>query len=37
MGISIAREIYQFKMSDFITDLKGVVCYMEDVIIWGAS
>ena len=35
MGISLAPEIYQRKMTELLTDLEGVICSMDDVLVYG--
>ena len=35
MGINIAPEIYQRKMTELLDGLEGVVIYMDDVLVFG--
>ena len=35
MGISIAPEIFQRKMTELLDGLPGVVCYLDDIVIIG--
>ena len=37
MGISIAPEIFQRKMTELLEGLPGVVCYLDDIVITGAT
>ena len=37
MGINIAPEIYQRKMDELLAGMKGVMCYMDDVLIVGQT
>ena len=36
-GITSAPEFFQKKMSSILTDLKGVVCMIDDVLIYGSN
>lgn len=35
MGVSLAPEIYQRKMTELLTGLEGVICSMDDVLVFG--
>ncbi|XP_043234595.1 uncharacterized protein K02A2.6-like [Amphibalanus amphitrite] len=35
MGITLAPEIYQRKMTELLTGLEGVICSMDDVLVFG--
>ena len=35
MGVSLAPEIYQRKMNELLGDLDGVICSMDDVLVFG--
>ena len=37
MGVNIATEIYQKKMSDLLLGLNGVICYQDDVVVFGRN
>ena len=37
MGISVAPEIFQRKMEELLDGLPGVVCYMDDVVVFGTN
>ena len=37
MGVNIAPEIYQRKMTEMLDDLDGVICYMDDIVVSGKS
>ena len=37
MGVNIAPEIYQRKMTELIGDLSGVICYMDDIVVHGIN
>lgn len=37
MGVSVAPEIFQRKMKELLGDLNGVVCYLDDIVIYGAT
>ena len=34
-GISSASEVFQRAMSELLTDLPGVICYQDDVLVYG--
>ena len=36
-GITSAPEFFQKKMSSILSDLKGVVCMIDDVLVYGSS
>ena len=36
-GISSAPELFQKRMSQILTGLKGVICHIDDVVIFGAN
>ena len=36
-GISSAPELFQKRMSQILTGLKGVICHIDDVLIFGAN
>ena len=36
-GISIAPEVYQERMHRLLKDCPGVVCYLDDVLVYGAT
>ncbi|XP_043206059.1 uncharacterized protein K02A2.6-like [Amphibalanus amphitrite] len=36
-GISIAPEVYQRRMNLLLEGIEGVACYMDDVLVFGAS
>ena len=35
MGINLAPECFQRKMEEMLKDLTGVVCYMDDIVVFG--
>ena len=37
MGITLAPEIYQRKMTELLTGLEGVICSMDDVLVFGGD
>lgn len=37
MGVNIAPEIYQKKMNELLMDLDGVICYLDDVVVFGKT
>ena len=37
MGVNIAPEIYQRKMNELLCGLTGVICYLDDVIVYGKT
>ena len=37
MGINVAPEIFQRKMEELLKDLPGVICYMEDILVFGRT
>ena len=37
MGVSLAPEIYQRKMTELLTGLEGVICSMDDVLVYGTK
>ena len=37
MGISVAPEIFQRKMTELLEGLPGVVCYLDDIVVIGRT
>jgi len=37
MGINVAPEIFQRKMVDLLTGLPGVICYLDDILVFGLT
>lgn len=37
MGINVAPEIFQRKMMELLKDLPGVICYLDDILVFGCS
>ena len=35
MGINLAPEVFQRKMQEMLEGLEGVICYMDDMVIYG--
>ena len=36
MGINVAPEIFQRKMTELLKDLPGVICYLDDILVYGS-
>ena len=37
MGIKVAPEIFQRKIEELLKDLPGVICYMDDILVFGRT